>query len=112
MKKLLWLLFFTSSNVFATNVDSDGPKDIVNLFFYSKEDTTYSGWQGVVQLEMASLTWSASTTCSTRYVLIRSTDEHMLSVALTARTANKPLRIYVDDTKRIDNFCFARALGY
>jgi len=107
------LLFsFITPQSFAADVSSQ-PVEIKSMNFYSKQETIYPSHKGLLQVRTAQeISWSANSDCHSYSILVRNEDTHMISALITARATSTPIRLYADDTKRINTECYIRALGY
>ena len=117
MKRLtliIAIIFSFTSNVSAENrYTSEGYK-IKTLVFYSKSESIYPTWSGVTHVHLAQVVnWNESTNCERTSVVIRNDDSHILSAVLTAYSSSFPIKLYVDDSLKVEgNFCYLRAVAY
>ena len=111
---MIFLLMLFSTSAYTANVWSDRAYEISNIAFYSKQDSIYPAWRGVVQLRVIEgVTWSQETTCNTSYFAIRNEDTHLISAAMAAYSTQKSVQFYVDDTLAVEGqYCYLRALKY
>jgi len=80
---------------------------------HSDTDTLTPIWSGVTLVEFdPAVTWSSGS-CNTRYVVVRKDDTAVLSTILAAYAQGRKIRVYADDTARLEsNYCFVRSLKF
>ena len=108
------LLIAAFGTVQAANNWTSAYYEIKNVVFWSKSDPIYPQWQGYVSVEFTQpLVWGIPGICSTTTVAVRPADTHVISAVQTALASGRTVRLYVDDSQRIDGTnCILRALQY
>lgn len=107
-------LFVVIGSAQAANNSTNSYYEIKNLIFWSKTEPVYPNWAGYVSVEFTqSLAWVTAGVCHSTTVAIRPQDNHVMSAVQTAFASGRSVRLYVDDSQRIDgNICILRALQY
>lgn len=108
------LLISAFGTVQAANNSTNAYYEIKNVIFWSKSDPIYPQWAGKVSIEFTQpLVWTSLGVCSITTVAVRETDTHVMSAVQTALASGRSVRLYVDDSQRIDGtYCIVRALQY
>ena len=113
MRKLLLLLSLVFAQpTFGASTGSTQGVMIKDVIYYSKQESIYPAWKGLVQVRFNDTIWSNNGKCRTTTVAIRNEDTHLYSAALTAYTTGKMIHLYADDSLNVESdICFLRALS-
>lgn len=119
MKKCI-LLSFVLPVAFLVNIASaentytagDDYYLIKEISPFSIADPVASAFAGMTQIKFSStINWLGGSGCSTSAVVLREEDKHLLSVVMLAFSANKPIRLFTDNTQLVGSSnCILRAL--
>jgi hypothetical protein len=98
----------------AANNSTSDYIEIQNLGFFSKDDPILLNWRGFVSVTFTQpLAWTVPGVCNQTMVAVRPTDTHLIAAVQTAYASGKGLRVYVDDSQRLDSaYCILRAVQY
>lgn len=102
-----------ASPIDAANDYSTSFLTIATLTYYSLAEPIYPTFEGVVEVYFTQpIAWTAQTSCSKNAVVIRGTDEPLVSAVQVALATNRPIRLFVDDSQQLSGICYLRAVEY
>lgn len=91
---------------------TDAYYEIRDLIIFSKVEPVHPAWAGYVQVRFTQpLVWVVPNTCNTGSAAIRPEDTHIIAAIQTAWKMGRNLRLFADDSQRIDgSYCILRAV--
>lgn len=112
MKYILILALLFSPIIQAANTSSSAELEVRVINYFSKQESIYPNYKGVVQIYFeGNITWTNNGSCGVNSVIVRNEDAHLISAILAAKMSSYPIRVYADDSLKLDGHCYLRAIG-